>query len=88
MHSKRKPTVSANSSKQKKFKPTFKEVYIKQSVLSDKDRQAICFLMEHFGEWASTKTVLRAVHELIDLLPKYKSLQEQNLTLNWRFRCN
>jgi len=38
--------------------------------------------MEHFGEWASTKTVLRAVHELIDLLPKYKSLQEQNLTLN------
>jgi len=82
MHSKRKPTVSANSSKQKKFKPTFKEVYIKQSVLSDKDRQAICFLMEHFGEWASTKTVLRAVHELIDLLPKYKSLHEQNLTLN------
>lgn len=82
MHSKRKPTVSANSSKPKKFKPTFKEVYIKQSVLSDKDKQAICYLMEHFGEWASTKTVLRAVHELIDLLPKYKNLQEQNINLN------
>lgn len=81
---------SANSTKQtgnnkspkKKFKATFKEVYIKQSVLSDKDIQAICFLMEHFGEWASTKTVLRAVHELIALLPKYKDLQEQNLMLN------
>ncbi len=82
MPSNRKLSVSANSSKQKKFKPTFKEVYIKQSVLSDKDKQAICFLMEHFGEWASTKTVLRAVHKLIDLLPKYKSLQEHNISLD------
>ncbi len=96
MQTKRKPNGSANSSKQnksktartadsakaKKFKPTFKEVYIKQSVLSDKDKQAICTLMEHFGEWASTKTVLRAVHELIELQPKYKELQENNITLS------
>jgi len=96
MQTKRKPTRSANSSKQtnktpvgntisakgKKFKPTFKEVYIKQSVLSDKDKQAICFLMEHFGEWASTKTVLRAVHELIELQPKYKRIQEENISLS------
>lgn len=96
MQTKRKPNGSANSSKQtikkpvgnnnsskgKKFKPSFKEVYIKQSVLSDKDKQAICFLMEHFGEWASTKTVLRAVHELIELLPKYQRIQEENITLS------
>jgi septal ring factor EnvC (AmiA/AmiB activator) len=96
MQTKHKPTRSANSSKQtnkkpvgntnsgkgKKFKPTFKEVYIKQSVLSDKDKQAICFLMEQFGEWASTKTVLKAVHELIELQPKYQRIQEENISLS------
>lgn len=75
------PRAKGVAEKKKKYKPTFTEIYIRKNRIKDIDRQNICFLMERYGEWASTKTVLRAISELVRMIPLYSDLQSKNASL-------